>query len=369
MSRYSEGNDFEDILQRLLANVDEDVDIRQGSIIYDALAPAAAELAQCYIALDVFTDQTYLLNAVGENLDNRAYDYGIYRISATSAIRLIEIYDINNDVMDVDIDTRFAVPNDYGGYVYRIIEKIENGKYKAECETAGTIGNSYTGELLPVTSINNLGTVNISTIIKPGEDEETDDDLKSRVIVKINQQAFGGNKADYIRFVDEIDGVSKCKVFPIWDGGGTVKVAILASGDTIPDSSFVNEVQDIIDPIPNQGQGLGIAPIGHTVTVAAPTQVDINISMTITMETGYSKSQAAPQIGKLITDYIKNIQAQWQNKDSLVVRQAQLIALALSVPHVENVTLVKINNVSADYVITITASNISFPVLSGVDIQ
>ncbi|MDF2651716.1 MAG: Baseplate family protein, partial [Paenibacillus sp.] len=40
------------ILQRMLDRVPDDVDKRQGSIIYDALAPAASELAAIYIALD-----------------------------------------------------------------------------------------------------------------------------------------------------------------------------------------------------------------------------------------------------------------------------------------------------------------------------
>ena len=83
MSNYSTNNSFNDILERLLANVDDSLDKRQGSIIYDALAPAAAELAQCYIALDVYTDQTYLLTATGKNLDNRAVDYGVTRNIAT----------------------------------------------------------------------------------------------------------------------------------------------------------------------------------------------------------------------------------------------------------------------------------------------
>ena len=74
MCNYSENNDFDSILQRLLNNVSDELDKRQGSIIYDALAPAAAELAQAYIALDVYTDQTYLATAVGENLDNRVAD-------------------------------------------------------------------------------------------------------------------------------------------------------------------------------------------------------------------------------------------------------------------------------------------------------
>ena len=51
---YSDNNTFENILKRMLDKVPDILDKRQGSIIYDALAPAAAELAQCYISLDVF---------------------------------------------------------------------------------------------------------------------------------------------------------------------------------------------------------------------------------------------------------------------------------------------------------------------------
>ena len=157
MSDFSSENDFQTILNRLLANVDDSLDKRQGSIIYDALAPAAAELAQCYIALDVYTDQTYLLTTTGENLDNRVADYGISRNEATYAKRIIEIYNTNNDLMNVDIGTRFSVPNDYGGYNYTITEQQSIGNYIATCETAGTVGNEYIGELLPLTYINNLG--------------------------------------------------------------------------------------------------------------------------------------------------------------------------------------------------------------------
>ena len=37
---------YEEILKRLLAKVPSNVDKREGSVIWDALAPAAAEIAQ-----------------------------------------------------------------------------------------------------------------------------------------------------------------------------------------------------------------------------------------------------------------------------------------------------------------------------------
>ena len=37
-------------------------------------------------------------------------------------------------------------------------------------------------------------------------------------------------------------------------------------------------MQTAIDPVQNQGQGLGIAPIGHVVTVQGVTETAVNIT-------------------------------------------------------------------------------------------
>ena len=50
---------FENILKSMLSNVPSSFDKREGSIIYDALAPAAAELAQLYIDLDFTLKETF----------------------------------------------------------------------------------------------------------------------------------------------------------------------------------------------------------------------------------------------------------------------------------------------------------------------
>jgi len=366
MSNYSDNNGFEDILQRLLANVDSSLDKRQGSIIYDALAPAAAELAQCYIALDVFTDQTYLLNATGENLDNRVVDYGLSRREATKAIRVIKTYDTNNDLMAVDIGSRFAVPNDFGGYTYIITEQVTVGEYLAECETAGSVGNEYLGDLLPLVSINNLGVATLTTTYKPGEDEETDDELRDRALLKINQESFSGNKAAYKQFVADIDGVEKSKIFPVWDGGGTVKVSIISSNNTIPSSEFIDAVQELIDPIQNQGEGVGIAPIGHTVTVEAPTRLNINISATLTIETGYTVEQLQTSIRQQIANYIAEVQDEWEDATELIIYTSKIIAAILGVSQVKNVTNLTINGQATDLTIQFTGSNVQFPILNEV---
>lgn len=366
MSNFSEGNDFEDILARLLENVDASLDKRQGSIIYDALAPAAAELAQCYIALDIFSDQTYLLNAVAENLDNRVVDYGLSRRKATNSRVVLITYNNSNELMDVDLSSRFSVPNEFGGYNFNLIEKTSTGTYIAECETAGSAGNEYIGELLPLVSINNLGKAEIITIYKPGEDEETDDELRQRALSKINQEAFAGNKAAYKQFVADIDGVEKSKVFPVWNGGGTVKIAIVSTNNTIPAQAFIDNVQEMIDPIANQGQGLGIAPIGHSVTIVAPDKLDINIEATITASTGYSAAELKSSIEEKIAAYLEEVQEKWEDTDDLIIYSSKIIAAILGVSQVQNVTNLTINGQSGDLTINITGTNVKFPILNEV---
>ena len=47
---------FENILNDMLSRVPNDVDKREGSIIYDALAPCAYHLAQTYFQLRHYMD-------------------------------------------------------------------------------------------------------------------------------------------------------------------------------------------------------------------------------------------------------------------------------------------------------------------------
>ena len=62
---------YEVIMQQMLDRVPDSFDKREGSIIFDALAPAAAELAQMYIGLDVVLNQTFADTATEKFLDKR----------------------------------------------------------------------------------------------------------------------------------------------------------------------------------------------------------------------------------------------------------------------------------------------------------
>ena len=50
---------FEVLLKRMLDRVSNSLDKREGSIIYDAAAPAANELQNAYINLDIMINEAY----------------------------------------------------------------------------------------------------------------------------------------------------------------------------------------------------------------------------------------------------------------------------------------------------------------------
>ena len=73
----------------------------------------------------------------------------------------------------------------------------------------------------------------------------------------------------------------------MWNGGGTVKLTIIASDFTAPSTELIRQVQTAIDPEQNHGEGMGLAPIGHTVTVTGAKYADpFTIATNITFATG-----------------------------------------------------------------------------------
>lgn len=298
---------YEVIMQSLLDRVPDSVDKREGSIVYDALAPAAAELAQGYINLDIVLNETYADTATGIYLDKRCREKGISRQQASCAV-------VEGMFTPIDIDVtgkRFRS----GDFYYIALDGS-----KLVCETAGSEPNGVLGQLIPIDYIDGLQTAAISKILIPGEDEESDDSLRKKYFDSISSQAYGGNKADYVKKVNEIEGVGGVKVTPVWNGGGTVLLTIVASDYTVPTSTLLEDVQEVIDPVESRGKGTGLAPIGHVVTVVGAVGKEILIDAKITYQSGWNWSSAGEYIEKAVDEYFVSLAESWDETDNIVVR-------------------------------------------------
>lgn len=327
-----ENTTYENILNDMLSRVPNDVDKREGSIIYDALAPAAYKLAEAYFKLANYVDLFFADTAVGEFLSRRTAELGIVRRPATKAIRKI-ITDA-----PVDVGTRWGLE----GTTYIIIEKVTDFEYKAECEQYGTIGNVYSGPLDNIDNISGV-TAELTDIFIPGEDEETDESLRKRYFESLASQAYGGNIADYKQKVTALPGVGGVKVEPVWNGGGTVKLTIIDSDYNKPSPTLIDEVQTAVDPVQNQGQGYGIAPISHVVTVVGVDEVTIDIETEITLQSGYVWEDVKPAVEAAINDYFAELRSQWADSQTLVVRISQIEVRILAITGIVDVQNTKLN--------------------------
>ena len=383
---YSDNNSYEKILNRCLSYEDlDEIDKRPGSVVFDCLAPFCLELAEIYIKLDIFERQTHILTATGSNLDNRCYDYGVSRKSATNALRVAEFkkfkLDENgnpekdengNNILiktTIPINTRFATSKSGTDLTYMYIGEIDNQSI-IRCEQVGTEGNLYFGTILPLTPVVGLVSASIIDTYEPGEDEEQDEELRIRTLAVINNNAFGGNKADYINKIKLIPGVGNLKIFPAWNGGGTVLISIVDDSYDPITESFIDNIQQQIDPIDNSGVGNGIAPIGHIVTITTPVKSQLRIKLSVELEKDKTIDNIRDDIIAEIEKYFESVRNNFKQDSELIVYRAKIIDYVYNVPSILNITNVLINDLDEDYIFHDTESigGQSLPYLQGVDI-
>ena len=316
---------FENILNDMLSRVPNDIDKRPGSVIYDALAPAAFKLAEMYFQLNHFIDLVSGDTAVGEYLDRVVADYGITRKPATKAVRKIETSG------PIALGTRWGIE----GTTYIIIEKISDNEYIAECEQYGEIGNQYAGELENIDNISGV-TATLTDIIISGAEEESDENLRTRFYQQIQAPSTSGNAADYVKWALEVPGVGDAKVFPLWDGPGTVKVLIVDSNMEV-DETLEQAVYEHIETV---------RPIGATVTVDSPTEKVINLSANITLDGSKTLEEVEAAFTDAFTQYIKSTVF-----ETYTVSYARIGSILLSTPGVEDYENLLVNDDTANIII------------------
>lgn len=365
---------YRNLLQRMLGRVPDIYDKRDGSPIPTSLGPAAYALEEAYLALNQVQRAAFIQTAVGSDLDLLALIAGLTRYPASAAVRL-GVFDAS-----IPIGSRFSTINggdsiNFMATAAATVEEPQEGDhyYQLTAETPGTIGNDYAGPILPINTIPGLGSAQIQDILVPGDDTETDDDFRERIVEALNERPFGGNIASYRQFVPSIDGVGAVQVYPTWNGGGTVKLSILGS-DWLPASeTLVENVQTAVDPPPNQGLGLGTAPIGATVTVVAPTALTVNVSATLTLASGYQIGQVQQPIQDAIEAYLLSVRQEWDTNvstDNVAyaadVYVARVTAAIVGVTGVVNATNVQLNGSTADLELTENGTTQQVPVLGTV---
>ena len=282
MTEFLDGYTFENILASMLARVDARFDKREGAILYDALAPAALELAGLYGQLREYYKNTFAATASGSWLDLRASEAGVMRKDAVAAERRITFTAPDGSTPAIPIGTQYSTLDGERSLVFTVRENLSPGVYRAVCDTPGRAGNDYFGELQNITDPELQGTATMSDILVEGIDTEDDASLYRRYLLALTTTPYGGNFADYKQKALSCTGVGAAQIYPFYNGGGTVKVVILNEKREIPSQDIVDAVQTAICPR-SLTAGVGWAPIGHQCVVKAADAVTISVSGTVTL--------------------------------------------------------------------------------------
>lgn len=366
--------DFDYYLEEMMEQVPNDIDKREGSIVYDAIAPAAMVMSVRALDMANYLKQAHIETATGEFLDAFASDRGTNRESATyTKVKANIIDDNKNVVTSVDINDTFAsVANE--PIFYHVITKNDDGTFILQANDAGSYANQYVGQIIPVTANDSVSWAEITEVSVPAKDAEDDDSLRSRLLSPNSYIAYGGNVADYKKMIeDKLNDVGAVQVYSAWQGGGTVKLVILDNTLNLPTKTLIAEVQNTIDPVDNSALGYGLAPIGHKVTVVAPDLLNISVNIDVVSDNKVSKDVLNNAIKNSINNYFISLRKSWDkssnNHYDLTVYRSQILAVVLQTEHVVNAELPKLNGNESDIELTFNNNTSQLPVIKDVVIN
>ena len=148
-----------------------------------------------------------------------------------------------------------------------------------------------------VTPVLGIGSVYNSGVFTDGADEESDEELRLRVIDSYISLTNGANAAYYKGIAMSVDGVYSASVVGRGRGDGTVDVYISARGDTVSPS-----VKSAVQVLMNEGRELNT-----DVLVRDPEEVDVSLYIRISVEPGYAFAAVSEQVRTAVTDYINGL--------------------------------------------------------------
>lgn len=330
---------YEIILSRMINRVAEkypNLDVREGSIIHNALSSGAIELAIMYTELDNVLNESFVNTASREYILIACKDMGIDITTFEAKAG------VHKGVFDVPIEIGSRWNCDLYNYTITEYIGLENGyyTYRMVCETIGEAPNKQTGSMIAITyHPYNLKYAELTECLIEGEDEASDEYIKTTYYDYINHTIADGNVRQYKQWCDEYDGIGNSKVIPLWNGNNTVKVSILSVSNQVASEELINEFQEYLDPGVT-GMGNGVAPIGAFVTVTTATELPINISATVKMKDGYTDTS---KISTAIENYFSEIA---YNK--LIVSYMNVGAEILKADGVEYISNLLINGGTED---------------------
>lgn len=221
-----------------------------------------------YLSKQIFAD-----TAEKDWLERIGYLYGITRKPATRAQGQALFYGTFGTVVPAGTISQSALGQQYQTKNTTTIPASGNIPILIEAIETGTSGNWIDGTPSSVLTLQTpISGVNLIGLISPaptgGTEQETDDELRIRIVARIRKPPSGGRASDYVAWAKEVSGVGLAWVFENWNGTGTVGVVCATSSFGVLSPTTLAEVQANIDA--KKPLGVVATAINPVVKICSP---------------------------------------------------------------------------------------------------
>lgn len=375
----------DEIHARMLEYMPEDIDKSEGNIPWDFTRPSALEKAEFVeftlnetIKL-IFPQWSYAewLDLHGEkaNCIRKPANKASGTLNVTGAVGTIipsgfQFATISNQTASVIFETAEShilegTPDDDGMVTNQIeITAVEGG----------LSGNVAADTIkLMVSPTNEISLISNPAALTGGTEEETDADYLIRILDAMrNGQSRTGCNADYRAWAQEVSAVGEVIVDPEWNDpnlpaafhytdqhgnekcAGAVRLLIIDANGVPANQQILNAVYEHI-----AGDGDDdmerLMPVGAHLTVQAPTGVTMDISATVTIETGENIAAIKARFKEALTDYWLKVAKEAAEDEAThtgYVRMVQVGAVLAKTSGVIDYTNLTVNGGTANIAVT-----------------
>ena len=264
-----EAREKRNILAELQEASTSPADKFEGTFEYDMLAANALEFAKVEVELEEAYKAAFAETSWGEYLTMIAAAFGVDRKLATKAVGTVTLSGNGT----VPAGSRFTTSKSTAFVTTEEVTISESGDVAIEAVKEGAAGNVAAGAVRNIAfNIPGITAVTNAEPTHDGYEEETDAELLERYYVFVRAPATSGNVWHYYNWAMSVEGVGSCRILPLWNGNGTVKVVIIDSNHKTASDDLKRAVYDYIETV---------RPIGATVTVDSPLPLPITVTAEI----------------------------------------------------------------------------------------
>jgi len=238
---------YEDLTPEYIkSDILEDIqlaDTREGSYTNTIISPVAYEMWKVYQALDAVVPIVFVDETSGIFIDKNADAYGLLRKQGKQAQADVIFHGVDGTVILAGKGFLTAE-----SLQYTLDSNVTiTGGVGVGTLTAVDVGETYNAPAGAIyrQQVNQSGIEIVeSGTATGGANAETDAAFVKRYNEYRRRPPTSGNKAHYMQWATDSEGVGAAKVIPLWAGPGTVKVLVAGERNQPVDSTIVQDCAD-----------------------------------------------------------------------------------------------------------------------------